>query len=580
MKRLKLGELLLQEDLIDQKILDAAIELQKESGEKFGRVLIDMKAVDESKLLELLARQLSISYIDLNFYDMDVFAAQLLPETYARRYRALVLQQKDNELLVAMADPLDISAYDAISGILKRPIKLAIASESGIVNAFDRIYRRTQEISHFARELSSEIVDDYTLTDDLFEEVEGDDDERAPVAKLLNSLFRDAVQARASDIHIEPGKNALRIRFRIDGVLHESMLDDRRIVNPLIQRLKLRAHLDIAERRLPQDGRFNFAINNRVFDVRLSTIPTSDGESVVMRLLDQSSPVNDLGQLGISADMIARLERNYTRPYGMLLVTGPTGSGKTTTLYSILSRLNVAETKIITVEDPVEYSISRVNQVQVNTKVDLTFARVLRSILRQDPDVIMVGEIRDQETARIAMRAAVTGHFVLATLHTNEAFSSALRLIDMGAEGYMVASAVKAILGQRLVRTICKACKQAHVPDVSECIWLETMGIGLDTPLKVGLGCSHCNQSGYAGRVGVYELLELDANMLDALRKNDASLFAKAALGNKNYQPLSAEVVTLLKSGKTSVYEAIRVIGQLDEVLRFQEPDKKKKRKK
>lgn len=563
MKRLKLGELLVQEHVIDQATLDKAIELQKASGEKFGRVLLNMGAIEERQLLDFLARQLNIPFVDLVYYDVDPILINLLPETYARRYRSIVLRQEGDDLLVGMTDPLDINAMDTISKIIKQPIKIAIVSEDALLLVLDRVYRRTQEISHFAQELSGDMLDEYAQTDDLFDE--SDDDERAPVVKLLNSLFRDAVQARASDIHIEPGKDVLRIRLRIDGVLVENILDDKRIIRPLTQRLKLRAHLDISEQRIPQDGRFNFTVNNRTFDVRLSTMPTTHGESVVMRLLDQSAPLSDLSQLGIPPEMVSRIEAIYSRPYGMLLMTGPTGSGKTTTLYSILSRLNTPERKMMTVEDPVEYQIERVNQIQVNPKIDLTFARVLRSILRQDPDVIMVGEIRDTETARIAMRAAVTGHLVLATLHTNDALSSAMRLIDMGAEGYMVAAAVKAIMGQRLIRLLCKVCIKNQAPDDAQTVWLQSMGVDMNHKFKVSTGCSHCNYRGYHGRVGIYEFLELNGEMLDALRLNSASRFTKAALACKTYRPLADGVLDLVLKGETSVEEAIRVVGQLDE---------------
>ncbi|AHE68376.1 GspE/PulE family protein [Legionella oakridgensis] len=573
MKRIRLGELLLKENLVTQATLDKASELQKQTGNKFGRILIEMGVVKEEELLKLLARQLDIPYIDLNFYEINSSLATLLPETYARRYRALVLERINKELLVGMADPLDINAFDAVSKILKQPIKMAVISESALLAAIDRIYRRTQEISHFAEELSGEMVEERTeKEDELFDETI-ESEEQAPVVKLLNSLFRDAVQARASDIHIEPDEKSLRIRLRIDGVLNESILENKRILNALIQRLKLRAHLDISEKRIPQDGRFNFTIKGRSFDVRVSTMPTSYGESVVMRLLDQSTPVSDLSDLGISADMVKRLEAIYKRPYGMLLVTGPTGSGKTTTLYSILSRLNTPDRKILTVEDPVEYRISRVCQVQVNPKIDLTFARVLRSILRQDPDIIMVGEIRDSETARIAMRAAITGHFVLATLHTNDAISSAMRLIDMGAEGYMVAAAVKAIIGQRLVRTICQACIKDHKADAAEKIWLESMGVDASLVFKIGEGCTHCNYRGYVGRIGVYELLEMNMEMLNALRLNNAAAFTKAALACQSYEPLSRQVTALIKSGETTIHEGMRVIGQLDEEFKYREID-------
>lgn len=571
MARLKLGELLLKENIINKATLDKAIELQKASGEKFGRVLLNMGALEEKELLQFIAHQLNIPYIDLTYYDVDLSLINLLPETYARRYRALVLARQGDDLLVGMVDPLDINALDTISNIIKQPLKTAIVSEDALLTVLDRVYRRTQEISHFAQELSSDMLDEYAQADDLFDE--SDDDERAPVVKLLNSLFRDAVQARASDIHIEPGEDVLRIRLRIDGVLVENILDDKRIIRPLTQRLKIRAHLDISEQRIPQDGRFNFTVNQHTYDVRLSTMPTTHGESVVMRLLDQSTPMSDLSELGIPPEMVERIEAIYSKPYGMLLITGPTGSGKTTTLYSILGRLNTPERKILTVEDPVEYQIERVNQIQVNPKIDLTFARVLRSILRQDPDVIMVGEIRDTETARIAMRAAVTGHLVLATLHTNDALSSAMRLIDMGAEGYMVASAVKAIIGQRLIRLLCNVCKKKHAPDEAQKIWLKSMNVDVKHAFNVAVGCSHCNYRGYHGRLGIYEFLELNSEMLDALRLNNASRFAKAALACKTYRPLSDGVVELVLKGDTSVEEAIRVIGQLDEEFKRRDFD-------
>jgi len=570
MKRVRLGELLLKEKLVTQEVLDQASELQKNTGKKIGSILIDMGAVQEEQLLKLLAEQLDISYVDLKYYHLDQSLSLLLPETYARRHRAIVLGRQNGDLLVGMADPLDINAFDAVSKILKIPIRMAVVSELALLTALDRIYRRTQEITHFAEELSGEMIDELTSTDDLFDETI-ENDEQAPVVKLLNSLFRDAVQARASDIHIEPDEKTLRIRFRVDGVLTESILDNKRILNALIQRLKLRAHLDISERRIPQDGRFNFSIKGRAFDVRVSTMPTANGESLVMRLLDQSTPISELSQLGIPTEMVKRLEGIYNKPYGMLLVTGPTGSGKTTTLYSILSRLNTPERKILTVEDPVEYRIHRVNQVQVNPKIELTFAKILRSILRQDPDVIMIGEIRDAETARIAMRAAVTGHMVLATLHTNDALSSAMRLIDMGAEGYMVAAAVKAIIGQRLVRILCKVCIRDHTPDDTEKVWLTSMGVDTTANFKKGEGCSHCSYRGYVGRMGVYELLELNSEMLDALRLNNASAFAKAALACETYRPLSDQVIELVKNGDTSINEAIRVIGQLDEEFKLRE---------
>lgn len=572
MRHKPLGELLLEENLIDEVTLNEARELQKKSGKgkRFGEILISMGVVSEEILLNVLSKQLNIPYIDLLFYDIKQELIVLLPELYARQYQAMVLERQDNGYLIGMADPLDINAFDAVSKILKKPIKTALISKTVLLALIDRIYRRTNEISNFAKELSNELGDDFVESNDqLFDEATAIDEERAPVVKLLNSLFRDAVQAGASDIHIEPDEKTLRIRFRVDGVLNEYIFNEKRITAALIQRLKLRANLDISEHRIPLDGSFNFEIKRQSYDVRLSTLPTVHGESLVMRLLKQSTAISDLSQLGIEKELVKRIEAIYSKPFGMLLVTGPTGSGKSTSLYSILSRLNTPERKIITAEDPVEYRIARVNQVQINAKIDLSFARVLRAILRQDPDVIMVGEIRDAETALIAMRAAVTGHFVLATMHTNDALSSALRLIDMGAEGFMVAAAVKAIIGQRLVRNLCRACIKDHEPDELERVWLESMNVDPATvKCKDAEGCSHCGFRGYTGRTGIYELLELDSDMITALRLNDSSRFATAALACETYQPLSQSAFGLVRQGITSINEAIRVVGQIDETFK------------
>lgn len=572
MRHKPLGELLLEENLIDEVTLNEARELQKKSGKgkSFGEILISMGVVSEEILLNVLSKQLNIPYIDLLFYDIKQELIVLLPELYARQYQAMVLERQDNGYLIGMADPLDINAFDAVSKILKKPIKTALISKTVLLALIDRIYRRTNEISNFAKELSNELGDDFVESNDqLFDEATAIDEERAPVVKLLNSLFRDAVQAGASDIHIEPDEKTLRIRFRVDGVLNEYIFNEKRITAALIQRLKLRANLDISEHRIPLDGSFNFEIKRQSYDVRLSTLPTVHGESLVMRLLKQSTAISDLSQLGIEKELVKRIEAIYSKPFGMLLVTGPTGSGKSTSLYSILSRLNTPERKIITAEDPVEYRIARVNQVQINAKIDLSFARVLRAILRQDPDVIMVGEIRDAETALIAMRAAVTGHFVLATMHTNDALSSALRLIDMGAEGFMVAAAVKAIIGQRLVRNLCRACIKDHEPDELERVWLESMNVDPATvKCKDAEGCSHCGFRGYTGRTGIYELLELDSDMITALRLNDSSRFATAALACETYQPLSQSAFGLVRQGITSINEAIRVVGQMDETFK------------
>lgn len=560
MKKIRLGDLLLSQGVVTQDDLELAYSKQKESGEKLGRLLIDQGLVEERQIFELLASQLQLDFIDLDTYEVDKNLALTLPETYARRYRAMILGSDREEIMVAIADPMDVYAVDELAKIISKPIHRVVVCESALLALINDVYRHTEEISHFAEELSGEIAESSELESLFATELEGED---APVVRLLLSLFKDAVQSGASDIHIEPGKSSLRIRFRIDGILHENVLDDVRISRPLVQRLKMRSNLDISERRLPQDGRFDIKVKGKAFDVRVSTMPTAFGETVVMRLLDQSSPVADFTKLGMPQSLIDNLHRIYSKPHGMLLVTGPTGSGKTTTLYSILNQLNVPERKIITVEDPVEYRLSRINQVQVNKKIDLDFARVLRAMLRQDPDVIMVGEIRDQETAEIALRASLTGHFVLATIHTNDVMTSAFRLIDMGVEPYMVASSLNGVLAQRLVRRICHHCAVEYEPDKSEINWFKEHQQAINGSLKRTEGCQKCQQAGYSGRIGVYELLTMNRDIQSALRTNNTETFSNAVYQSAGYSSIASQVCALVGQGQTSMVEAARVLGEI-----------------
>ena len=381
-------------------------------------------------------------------------------------------------------------------------------------------------------------------------------------------MFQDAVQVRASDVHIEPGESVLRVRQRVDGNLQEQKLDGRRVGSALVTRLKLMSGLDIAEKRLPQDGRFSVKVGDKTIDVRLSTLPTQYGESVVLRLLDQSANLMTLDQLGMSPDMLERFRALIERSAGMVLVTGPTGSGKTTTLYSALNHLNQTDTKIITVEDPVEYRLDRVNQVQVNAKIGLDFARVLRTTLRQDPDIILVGEMRDGETADIGLRAAITGHLVFSTLHTMNAIATVHRLLDMGAAGYMIAAAVHGIVAQRLVRRVCDNCSQETPPDAQQSAWLKSqVGLGKAAAMsfKTGAGCTYCNLSGYRGRAAVYELLEIDRGLADAIRRGDSIAFRDGARSRPSYVSLAQGALDLAARGITSLAEAISVTSGLEE---------------
>lgn len=561
-KKIRLGDLLVEHKVISEHQLMQALATQKTSGRKLGKVLIEEGFIDEDEMLDFLSRQLHIPFIDLKYYKYSADTVRLLPETHARRYRAISLELIGDDVLVGMADPTDIFGYDEISNILKRPIRQALVREADLLKTIDTVYRRTQEISNFAEELGEELsANDF----DIAQLGDNADVADAPVVKLLQSLFEDAVQIGASDIHIEPDENQLRIRQRIDGMLHETTMKETRIATALVSRLKLMASLNISERRLPQDGRFNIRVNGKSIDIRLSTMPIQNGESVVMRLLDQSQGLLDLDQLGMPEDIRERFKKIIKRPHGLVLVTGPTGSGKTTTLYSALNILNKAESKIITVEDPVEYRLPRINQVQVKPSIDLTFARVLRTALRQDPDIVLVGEMRDHETVEMGLRAAMTGHLVLSTLHTNDAISTALRLLDMGAEGYLVASALEAVLAQRLIRRICESCIEDYKLSTHEWAWAHQI-IGEKTDniqFKHGAGCPHCNNTGYHGRIGVYELLAINNALADALRMNDAAAFNLAAEHQPSFRPLVMSTMDLAEQGVSTVAEAMRIGGDI-----------------
>ena len=568
-QKIRIGDLLVKNGVITDEQLINALATQKKTGSKLGNTLIDLGLVTSQQFHEFLASQLNLPFIDLKHYNYKPETVRMLPETAARRFRAMVLDQEDNRLLVGVADPTDIYAYDELTKILKQPIRLAVVYESELLRALDTVYRRTQEIVNIAEELGEELSQGDSTLEQLLTEADVED---APVVRLLKSLFEDAVQVGASDIHIEPDEKVLRIRQRVDGVLHEQVMKEKRIAPALVSRLKLVCGLDISERRLPQDGRFNVRVKGRSIDIRLSTMPLQHGESVVMRLLDQSSGILQLEQVGMSADLLRRFRYQLHRPHGLVLVTGPTGSGKTTTLYGALNELNDQEKKIITVEDPVEYRLPRINQVQVHPKIGLDFARVLRAGLRQDPDIVMVGEMRDKETSDIALRAAMTGHLVLSTLHTNDSISTALRLIEMGAEGYVVASSLRAVLAQRLVRRICTSCSCADPLEPGTRSWLANYQGRVKRPagsveFKKGRGCPSCNNTGYSGRIGIFELLEINFDLADALRRNDSAAFASLTQDLPAFVSLSDSALQLALQGVTSMEEVLRVSGQLDETL-------------
>lgn len=569
--KVRIGDLLVQNGVITEDQLMAALARQKKTRQKLGKALVVLGYVTEEQFLSFLAQQLKIPMVDLSRYNFNHNDVINLSETHARRFRCVVLKEEAEFFLIGMTDPLDISAYDEIQRVLPKPIELAVVPDSQLLGILDQMYRRTSEIDDWADQLSEEIVEDTFDSTRLSET----DDADIPVVRLLKSIFEDAVSVGASDIHIEPDEKVLRIRQRVDGLLQEHVMKDARIAPALILRLKLMAELNISEKRLPQDGRFNITVKGHNIDVRMSTMPIQHGESVVMRLLDQTDGLIDLDSIGLPDKMRLRLDKLIKEPHGLLLVTGPTGSGKTTTLYGALNQLNVPEKKILTVEDPVEYRLPRINQIQVHPKIGLTFATVLRSCLRQDPDILLVGEIRDLETAEIALRASITGHFVLSSLHTNDAIASAMRLIDLGIEGYLVATALRAVLAQRLVRKICKHCKADYHPSSQELAWLKVKcantSINIDQ-LKQGAGCTSCHNTGYMGRVGIFELLEMDEAMADALRANDSNAFAQKARASSSYQPLVLSALEKAGQGITSLEEVFRVTEQLEDFSEYDAP--------
>lgn len=559
--RKRLGDLLVEEGIVSEDQIQQALSAQRSTGQKLGDALIDLGFITEKQMLEFLSQQLGLPLIDLGRAPVDADAVQILPEVHARRLRAMVVARNGDTLRVAMSDPADLFTQESLMNLLgEYSLEFIIASERQLISSFDRYYRRTKEIASFAEQLQAEHQDVQSFDYGIDEA----DSEEVTVVKLVNSMFEDAVQVGASDIHIEPDDKVLRLRQRVDGVLHETILNEVNIASALVLRLKLMAHLDISEKRLPQDGRFNIKVRGQSIDIRMSTLPTQYGESVVMRLLNQSSGLRPLEESGLPPELLARLRRQLSRPHGMILVTGPTGSGKTTTLYGALSELNEPGKKIITAEDPVEYRLPRITQVQINSKIDLTFSRVLRTFLRQDPDIILIGEMRDQETVEIGLRAALTGHLVLSTLHTNDAVDSALRMIDMGAPGYLVASAVRAVVAQRLVRRVCPDCKTQDHLDESRKQWLAgRFPNQVGVTFHKGAGCQNCNLTGYRGRIGVFEMLELEHEMMDKLRANDAVGFAQAARRSENYKPLLASAMELALQGAVSLDE-VMTLGEGD----------------
>ncbi|NQV05649.1 Flp pilus assembly complex ATPase component TadA [bacterium] len=548
-----IGTLLLEEGLVTATDLARANEIQAESGDPLTRVLVEEEMVKEGDLVRLLARQAGIEFVNLADVTLDPAAAALVPESLARRYGVIPIAFDEGRLVVAMSDPGNVLVIDDVRAITGLQVIPKVATKSDIDEAIRRMGRYDDSVSDLA-----ELVDIEPEIEDL-SKVESAIEE-APIVKLVSTLLSRAVNERASDIHVEPGERDLRIRFRIDGVLHEVMSTPRSVSGAVVSRLKIMADLDIAERRVPQDGRVSLRVGGRPIDLRVATLPTIYGEKVVIRILDKDDAILALRDLGYLPYTLDRFEKSYTRPYGAILVTGPTGSGKTTTLYSTLNLLNLPDKNIITVEDPVEYRLNGVTQVQVNRKAGLLFSTVLKAILRSDPDIVLIGEVRDGETAKIAVEAALTGHLVLTTLHTNDAASSIGRLVDMGVEAYLVSSALDSIIAQRLARRLCERCKEQIevTPEMlAQMRYDESMG-----PLTVHRtgGCKVCSDTGYRGRVAINELLLVSEEIQRmAVERRPSDEIAKVAQ-EQGMRTLREDGMEKVRLGMTTLEEVLRVV--------------------
>jgi len=564
----RLGELLVKEKLISQDQLKQALDFQKHHGGRLGTALVKMGLVTDDEVTAVLSRQYGVPSINLKYYEVDPTVVKLIPQETAVRYQIVPLSRVGSTLTIAMTDPTNVFAMDDIKFMTGFNVEPVVASESAIAEAITKFYGENasvQELDKVMKDLAGEETD---------LELAGEEEqmdlaslekaaEEAPIIKLANLILTDSVRKGASDIHIEPYEKEYRVRFRVDGILQPVMTPPLKLKDALTSRLKIMAKLDISEKRLPQDGRIMIKFSKdgrkKELDFRVSTVPTLYGEKIVLRLLDKENLRLDMTKLGFEQESLGRFERNILRPYGMVLVTGPTGSGKTNTLYSSVSRLNSPETNIMTAEDPVEFQLAGVNQVQMKEQIGLNFAAALRAFLRQDPNIILVGEIRDFETAEIAVKAALTGHLVLSTLHTNDAPSTISRLMNMGIEPFLVATSVNLICAQRLVRRICVSCKEVMpLPEQTLLDAGYTAEEAKTTQISHGKGCSVCNNTGYKGRVGLYEVMEINDDLKELI------LVGASAMELKK-KSLEHGMITLRRSGLIKA-----AVGQttLEEVLR------------
>lgn len=554
----RLGDILLEAGIINRTQLEKALEIQKQKKMKLGEVFTSEGILTEDQILGVLEFQLGIPYTDLNKYYIDPKIPKVIPENVARKYQLIPIAMNRGKLMVVMSDPLDIIAIDDIQLITGLDIEVAITSKSDISKAINTYYDSSGEAEKAAEEFAAEMID--TAPEEITAE-ESEDVANAPVVRLVNSIIIQAAKLKASDIHIEPFEKEVRIRYRVDGELQEVMNPSKAMHSAIATRIKIIGKMDIAEKRIPQDGRVEINVEGRILDLRLSVLPTVYGEKIVIRLLDRNAIVVSKQDLGFTEYNLELFDKIIKAPEGIILLTGPTGSGKTTTLYTVLKELNSIRKNIITVEDPVEYRLAGVNQVQVNAKAGLTFASGLRSILRQDPDIVMVGEIRDAETAEIAVRASITGHLVLSTLHTNDTIGTISRLVDMGVETYMVSSSVVGVIAQRLVRRICPRCK-TEIETTPEQMQL----LGIDEPMTIayGKGCNYCSNSGYSGRIAIHEVLVMDREIRAMVDRGESADLIKKRAIEKGMKTLNQTCVDLVKDKITTMEQMLKITYSVD----------------
>jgi len=561
MAKVKIGELLVEDGLISREQLKEILDLQKKTGKKIGELAVDMQLISQDNFCRVLEKKLGIKFIDLKKIKIDADIVKLVTETIARRYDLIPIEIQDGKLVVAMSDPINMYAIDDISYYTNMSVIPVLASTEQIRKAIGAFFGEESAIAaaeEFKRQFSDDDIDENEDVD--IETLKTS----SPIIKILNTVFEKAIRANASDIHIEPQESFIKIRLRIDGQLEEIMRQDISLHSAMIVRIKILSEINIAEKRKPQDGRFSMNVDGNEYDMRVSCLPTINGEKVVIRIINKKGLLRSKKEIITYKEDIQKFDNIVKNSYGMVLITGPTGSGKSTTMYTIIGELNNDDVNIVSVEDPVEAAIPGINQVQVNAKSGLDFANALRSFLRQDPDIMVVGEIRDKETVEIAVRAAITGHLVISTIHTNDAPSTIARLLDMNIESFLIGSAVVGIIAQRLVRRICNECKEEYTPSISEYDVLTDLSINVDNKLYRGKGCQVCNNTGYKGRVGVYELLPITPAIKELINQNASADEIRSTAVSEGMLTLRASCARLVADGITTLNELIKIAYSLE----------------